>query len=747
MKNFFQTFHRKCCSLFVLACLFFQPGFAQADNEIVLSSAKFNIGDTIAWKDLAFNDYTWKTVKPDRVWEDQGYKEHNGYAWYRFHFNLPKSLKNKSFLKDSLIFYLGKIDDVDEVYLNGLQIGSSGRFPNHPKGYQSAYDLQRIYKVSSSSPALRWNEENVLAVRVFDLAGSGGIFYKMPFISMLDLIHSIEITSQKQDNKQEYSIQIKNRLEQKANGTLAIQIKDFQSGSIIQDTKTKIQIDPLNSFNKILTIPSHERYEVSAVFEEKLSKKSTAINFVNHYILTPPIASSPQINGPKIVGLRPGSPITYKIPVSGKKPLTYKITNLPQGLQMDNNSGIIRGIITDTGVYKMQVHVSNSFGTDDREFTIKVGNLLALTPPMGWNSWNCWGLSVSQEKVKASAQAIIDKGLIDHGWSYINIDDGWEHSERARDGTILANQKFPDMKGLGNWLHERGLKFGIYSSPGNLTCGGYLGSHQHEMQDAKTYADWGIDYLKYDWCSYGKVFQKEGDTSLAAYMKPYKIMQAALSVQPRDIYYSLCQYGMKEVWKWGHLVNGNSWRTTGDIADNWISLSTIGFNQDNMAKYVRPGRWNDPDMLIVGNVGWGENLHTTQLTPDEQYTHISLWSMLSAPLLLGCDISRMDDFTLNLVTNDEVIAINQDLLGKQARLVLKKDNYQVWIKELENGEKAIGIFNLLEKSQTISLNLKDLGASQGSSIRDLWRQKSVLLSSDTYVAKIAAHGVVLIKVK
>ena len=198
------------------------------------------------------------------------------------------------------------------------------------------------------------------------------------------------------------------------------------------------------------------------------------------------------------------------------------------------------------------------------------------------------------------------------------------------------------MKSLSNYVHSKGLKLGIYSGPGPLTCAGFTASYQYEQQDAQRYADWGIDYLKYDWCSYGNVAK---DQSLPELKKPYLVMRAALDKVSRDIVYSLCQYGMGNVWEWGTEVGGNCWRTTGDITDTWTSMSKIGFNQAGHEKYAGAGHWNDPDMLVVGLVGWGPQLHPTHLTPDEQYTHISLWSLLSAPLLIGCDLSKLDDFT------------------------------------------------------------------------------------------------------
>jgi hypothetical protein len=299
------------------------------------------------------------------------------------------------------------------------------------------------------------------------------------------------------------------------------------------------------------------------------------------------------------------------------------------------------------------------------------------------------------------------------------------------------------MKGLSDYIHSLGLRMGIYSSPGPRTCGGFLGSWQHEDQDAQTYADWGVDYLKYDWCAYSEIVPKP---DLDGLKKPYQVMRASLDKINRDIMYSLCQYGWGNVWEWGAEVGGNSWRTTGDIQDTWRSMSSIGFNQNKAAAFSQPGHFNDPDMLVVGKVGWGPNLHNTQLTFDEQYTHISLWSLLSSPLLIGCDMGHLDRFTLNLLTNDEVLAIDQDALGKGASQYIKNDNYQIWVKELKDGGKAIGLFNLSDKYQTISLDKTDPALNGFTKFRDVWQQKYIITAGKTFSAKVAPHGVMLIKV-
>ena len=473
------------------------------------------------------------------------------------------------------------------------------------------------------------------------------------------------------------------------------------------------------------------------------------------YILTPPILATPRINYPRVTGAGLNKPFLFRIPVSGEKPLKIKTTGLPSGLTVDENSGIITGKASIAGTYEVHVSASNVRGADEQKITIVIGDKLVLTPPMGWNSWNCWGLSVDQDKVKAAAEAFTKTGLADHGWTYINIDDGWEAEERTKNGELLANEKFPDMKKLADNVHSMGLKLGIYSSPGTLTCGGYLGSWQHELQDAQTWAGWGIDYLKYDWCSYGKIAT---DQSLEELQKPYKMMRKCLDEVDRNIVYSLCQYGMGDVWTWGSEVGGNLWRTTGDITDSWTSIAGIGFDQGKSSPFAKPGSWNDPDMLVVGKLGWGPSLRETHLTPDEQYTHISLWALLASPLLIGCDLSQLDDFTLNLLTNDEVIAVNQDPLGKQAVKMLEKDGIQVWKKEMQDGSIAVGMFytgnGTPEEAFTwdgnptkkrIQLKKEDMGIAGEYEVRDLWRQKDTGSFDSIFESEVPFHGVTLLR--
>lgn len=462
------------------------------------------------------------------------------------------------------------------------------------------------------------------------------------------------------------------------------------------------------------------------------------------YILTPKELATPRINGAKVFGVRPGAPFLFAVPATGDRPMTYSASGLPAGLNLNANNGQITGVLRVKGTYNVTLTVKNSRGKARRNFRIVCGDQIALTPPMGWNSWNCFAGAVSAANVKSAADAMAAKGLINHGWSYINIDDCWQ-AGRDANGKILANEKFPDMKELTDYIHNLGLKAGTYSSPGPKTCAGFTGSYQHEELDALRYAEWGFDYLKYDWCSYGEIAPR--NPSLEDMKKPYHVMRAALDKVPRDIVYSLCQYGMGKVWEWGDEVGGNCWRTTGDITDTWRSLSSIGFSQAGHETRIGPGHWNDPDMLIVGYVGWSANVRPTRLTPNEQYTHISLWCLLNSPLLIGCDMTRLDDFTLNLLANDEVLEVNQDPLGRQASRIFKEGNLEVWAKDMEDRSKAVGLFNRGDTETAVAVKFADLGFNGKHKVRDLWRQKDLGKFAARFSAHVPRHGVVLVRIK
>ncbi|HWD19124.1 MAG TPA: NPCBM/NEW2 domain-containing protein [Verrucomicrobiae bacterium] len=461
-------------------------------------------------------------------------------------------------------------------------------------------------------------------------------------------------------------------------------------------------------------------------------------------ILTPAPAPAPRINGPAVFGVRPGHPLLYRVPVTGQRPMKISIEGLPDGLTFDPARQIISGQLTAVGPHPVTIHAENAAGRAAKKFKIMVGDTLALTPPLGWNSWNCFAGNVDAAKIRLAADAMVRSGLIEHGWMYINIDDTWEAGRDAA-GNIEANAKFPDMKGLADYVHGLGLKIGLYSSPGPKTCANYEGSWQHEEQDARQYAAWGYDYLKYDWCSYGNVVDKS-QPQLTQWQKPYQVMNAGLRAQDRDIVFSLCQYGMGDVWKWGAEVGGNCWRTTGDIRDSWGSLSANGFSSAGHETYAGPGHWNDPDMLVVGNLGWG-SVRPCHLTPSEQYTHLSLWCLLDSPLLIGCDMSHLDDFTKSLLSNDEVLDVNQDELGRQAARVSQAGKLEVWAKDMADGSKAVGLFNRDDAPAQVTVKWSDLGWTGAHRVRDLWRQADLGPFSDAFTQTIPRHGSFLVRVQ
>lgn len=486
------------------------------------------------------------------------------------------------------------------------------------------------------------------------------------------------------------------------------------------------------------------------------------------YILTPPVAKAPRINSPKVFGARPGNPFLFTVVATGEAPIQYSVSNLPKGLSIDSKTGIITGVLSTKASYTVTMKASNKFGKAEKALLIKIGDTISLTPPIGWNGWNSWAREIDKEKVVASAKAMVSMGLSSHGWTYINIDDAWQGQRGGKYNALQANEKFPDFKKMIDEIHGMGLKLGVYSTPWISSYAGYpggssnfengaypdsirankrayryTGKYRFEKEDARQMAEWGVDYLKYDW---------------RIDVKAAEAMSVAIRNAGRDIIYSLSNSApFSNVQDWVRLAE--AWRTGPDIRDSWQSLYVSAFTLDKWGPYGGPGHWNDPDMMILGNVTTGAKLHPTRLTADEQYSHVSLFSLLAAPLLIGCPIEQLDPFTLNLLTNDEVIEIDQDPLGKSARLVLEENDVQVWLKPLENGAYALGMFNINgfrktpqsyfrwgdEQPKQYELDLSKLGLKGKWLVRDVWKQKNLGNFQTTIQQSIRHHGVVMLK--
>ena len=352
---------------------------------------------------------------------------------------------------------------------------------------------------------------------------------------------------------------------------------------------------------------------------------------------------------------------------------------------------------------------------------------LAPTPPMGWNSWNKFGCNVSDKLIREMADAMVTSGMQAAGYQYVNIDDCWQVS-RDTQGTIVADaERFPaGMKALADYVHGKGLKLGIYTDAGTLTCEKRPGSLNHEVQDAKTYAAWGIDYVKIDWC------HSEGLDPEVQYAK----FRDALAQSGRPIVFSICNWGVKTPWRWGPKT-GNLWRTTGDISDSYDSMSLIGFGQNGLEKFAGPGHWNDPDMLEVGN---------GHMNRDEYRTHMALWALLAAPLLAGNDLRDMSTETKGLLTNSEVIAVDQDSKGMQGRRVWQEGPLEIWARPLADGSQAVGLFNRSESATKLTLDFNSIGAPAAAKLRDLLDHKDLDAAQNSYTTEVPTHGVVLLKV-
>lgn len=492
----------------------------------------------------------------------------------------------------------------------------------------------------------------------------------------------------------------------------------------------------------------------------------------NRTILTPQPTAKPRINGALVYGARSGNPFLYRIPCQGKRPIQFSVSGLPASLTLDQNTGIISGKTPAEGKYRLTITAKNSQGKSSREFTIVSGDKLALTPPMGWNHWYAHYDRITDKMVREAADVMITSGMADVGYQYVNIDDCWMNAPANNDpmrigplrdeqGNIIPNKHFPDMKELTNYIHSYGLKAGIYTSPGPLTCGGFAGAFQYEEQDALQFAKWGFDFLKYDWCSYTHIANGgsaddpkiprwgKGAPTLEGDQKPYRQMGGILKMLDRDIVFNLCQYGVSDVWKWGGEIGGHCWRTAGDLGFELDRIFDVALNNVKIRDYNKPGEWNDPDYIQIGWIGKAHKMGIPELTPmppSMQYAYMSLWSLIAAPLIYSGDMSKLDEFTLNVLCNPEVIEVNQDPLGECGNVIHKTDKQFLLVKNLVDGSLAVGLFNKDEQPVQMETKWEELSINGKHSVRDLWRQKELGKYNDSFSATVPGKGVIMIRI-
>jgi len=502
-------------------------------------------------------------------------------------------------------------------------------------------------------------------------------------------------------------------------------------------------------------------------------------------ILTPVPGPEPKINGPKLYGARPDKIFIYRIPCQGQRPILFNCEGLPDGMLLDPNTGIITGRTpSKTGIYELKFIAKNKKGSDSSLFKLVVGDKISLTPPMGWNTWGGHMLKISDTLMRKAADIIVNKGLADVGFQYISIDDCWmridqdyyannqeyyakrnpnfpyqDYAALTRDecGRILPNKNFPDMKSMTDYIHSLGLKCGIYSSPGKLTCQLFAGSFGFELTDARQYSLWGFDLLKYDLCSAAnminemkKAFTDESvEISEIALWYPMSIY---LLQQDRDILFNLCQYGRQSPWKWAPKINIQTWRIGGDLNHNVKDY----FNQamrivKDLRSYSKPGQWNDPDFMYLGKICDAKNKMAPPkpipLNSNQQYQYVSLWSLICAPFFFSANIYEMDDFTVGLLRNSDITGINQDELGHVAEMVKETDQYVILMKKLFNENRIVGLFNKDKlKDQTIDIKWEEIGLCCEHAVRDCWRQKDIGTYKDGISVIVSPDGCAILKV-
>jgi len=491
-------------------------------------------------------------------------------------------------------------------------------------------------------------------------------------------------------------------------------------------------------------------------------------------ILTPSPPPGPRINGAKVFGVRPGNPLLYTIAATGRRPMTFSATGLPQGLTVDAPTGRITGSVAQRGTYRVTLRAENALGSAQRELRIVVGDEICLTPLLGCNTWGGWGARVTDENLRAAAKAMVESGLINHGWQYVNIDDGWQGPRGGPHKALLPNDTVPDMKALADYIHGLGRKAGSYSTPWTTSYAGFVGGSSDdpggawrkppkardgwklgkcffETGDVRQWAEWGFDYIKYDW-GLRNAAMAQGNLEAAQ-----RLVQA-LGGCGRDLVLELSNsIPLNQAAEYAALGQVN--RTTGDLIDLWdrsqmgkegswaVGIREVWLENDAYAPFQRPGHWNHACNLRIGLLGGWRNqpLTPSRLTPDEQYSHITLWCLWGSPMIIGTPIETLDPFTLSLLSNDEVLEVNQDPLGHQARRVVLPGGGEVLCKNLEDGSRAVGLFNPGREPAKVSIAWSTVGLSGPQQVRDLWRQKDLGQFSDRFEAQVPGHGVVLVR--
>ncbi|MCK4998279.1 MAG: putative Ig domain-containing protein [Anaerohalosphaera sp.] len=466
-------------------------------------------------------------------------------------------------------------------------------------------------------------------------------------------------------------------------------------------------------------------------------------------VVVSPLA--PVISAPSVVGVYPGTPFLHTVGTTGAGSVSFSAVNLPDGLVIDSESGMITGVIDEAGEYTATVTATSFYGSTSSDLTIVVGDTLALTPPMGWMTWNMFAGNISEQLIMEIADAMVATGMRDAGYSYIVIDDLWQGKRNANGYIGPDPKKFPNgIKVLADYVHSKGLKLGIYSDAAPRTCAGALGSLGYEDKDADTYADWGVDYLKYDYCG------APGDQETA--IKRYTVMADALKATDRSIMFAACEWGPRKPWLWAADAGANVWRTTWDIRDTWDhGQFDSGHNgiincldrHIGLEQYVGPGRWNDPDMIIAGLNGKGgpSNANGAKGCTDIEYrSQMSLWALLAAPLITSFDVRNADEATLEILLNTEVIEIDQDPLGIAASRIVKDGELETWARPLADGSKAVGLLNRDDKPRQMTVTWNQLNIEGNHTVRNVWTQKSEGVFETGFTTQVPSHGVVLVKI-